>query len=136
VYLAQHFSGRWNLALLLGERSAEKMRLPRSNELVVPEMKIVRYLLSEEHPVGKAKAKYFRALGYSRENAAELKDGLLSVAADGMVVEEIDTPFGTKYVVEGALLTPTGTRAQVRTIWIVETGQSALRFVTAYPRGK
>ena len=90
----------------------------------------------KRHPVGRAKAKYFRVLGYNEENAVQLKEGLLTVAADGMVAEVIDTPFWTKYVVDGDLLTPTGARAQVRTIWILETGQSVPRFVTAYPKGE
>jgi len=86
--------------------------------------------------VGRAKAKYFRILGYNEKNAVQLREGLLTIAADGMVAEVIDTPFGRKYVVGGDLLTPTGARQQVRTIWIVETGQSGPRFVTAYPKGE
>lgn len=111
------------------------IKLPRSNEAVVPERKITHYLLSEARPVGRAKAKFFRELGYSMETAVQLKEDLLAVAAAGMVIEVIDTPFGAKYVVDGNLLTPAGTVERVRTIWILETGQSVPRFVTAYPQG-
>ncbi len=84
--------------------------------------------------MGKAKAKYFRTLGYSERNASQLRDDLTGIAISEEVAEVIDTPFGRKYVVDGALDTPSGMKAPVRTAWIVEVGEDAPRFVTAYPR--
>ncbi|GLI35536.1 DUF6883 domain-containing protein [Desulforhabdus amnigena] len=110
------------------------MKLPRNREAIVPERKITEYLLSESHPVGKAKARYFRALGYSERNASQLKEDLTAIAVTYEVTEMIDTPFGRKYVVDGALATPGGIKARVRTVWIVEAGEDISRFVTAYPR--
>jgi len=42
----------------------------------------------------------------------------------------------SKYVAEGDLVTPSGIRAQICTVWIVETGENIPRFVTAYPTHK
>ena len=110
------------------------MKLPRNHEAIIPERKITDCLLSESHPVGKAKATYFRSLGYSEKNADQLKEAFAAIAVMNEVTEIVTTPFGTKYIVDGGLATPSGARARVRTVWIVETGGDIPRFVTAYPR--
>ncbi len=51
------------------------MKLPGNRDAVVQDGKLADYLLSETHPVGKAKAKYFRSLGYSIANAGHLMVG-------------------------------------------------------------
>jgi hypothetical protein len=112
------------------------MKLPRNLEAVVPENKLTGYLLSETHPLGRSKAKYFRALGYSERNLVRLKEALVAIAVTGDVIEVISTAFGTKYVVQGDLAAPTGIRARVLTVWILETGEDLPRFVTAYPTGE
>ena len=40
---------------------------------------------------------------------------------------------GVSYLVEGPLATPSGRQPRVRTVWLVETGELAPRFITAYP---
>ena len=40
---------------------------------------------------------------------------------------------GWKYVVEGEIETPAGRSVVIRTVWIVDHGQSSPRLVTAYP---
>jgi hypothetical protein len=39
--------------------------LPNASRAVVPEAKITRYLLSETHPAGRSKARFFTAHGFS-----------------------------------------------------------------------
>jgi hypothetical protein len=112
------------------------MKLPRNINAVIPQSKIIDYLLSETHSVGKAKAKYFKMLGYNQDNCEELKDALILVAHDNEVTEIIDTPYGNKYIIDGNLVTPSGKRARVRTIWIMEAGKELPCFVTAYPIGE
>jgi hypothetical protein len=109
------------------------MRLPGVESAVVPVGKLTGYLLSLEHPVGRSKAALFRSLGYDETNTELLAAGLTAIAADNEVVETEPTPFGTKYAVEGALVTPSGVTTTLRTVWIVRTGEAAPRFVTAYP---
>ena len=49
------------------------------------------------------------------------------------VVATDETPFGTGYTVEGALLAPDGRTPRVRVVWFIETGEVVPRLVTAYP---
>jgi len=109
------------------------VRLPNARRAHVADRKIVDYLLSETHAVGRAKAGFFRAVGFERHNAAELKRALIDVARTGTVVDVQDTPYGRKYIVEGRLRTPSGRDVKIRTVWIVERGRDRPRFVTAYP---
>ena len=110
-----------------------RVRLPNARRAYVADRKIVDYLLSETHAVGRAKAGFFRAVGFGRHNAAELKRALINVARTGTVVDVRDTPYGRKYVVDGMLHTPSGRDVRMRTVWIVERGRNRPRFVTAYP---
>jgi hypothetical protein len=45
----------------------------------------------------------------------------------------VASPHGKKYIVDGQIETPIGKTPIVRTIWIVDTGESIARLVTAYP---
>jgi hypothetical protein len=112
------------------------MKLPRNQEAVVPEEKITGYLLSESHPVEKAKAGYFRKTGYSEKNVERLREDLIRIAVSNAVSEEVSTLFDIKYIVDGDVVSPAGTRARLRTVWIIETGENLPRFVTAYPAGE
>ena len=107
--------------------------LPNHEQAYIPEPKLTKYLLSETHAVGRAKAKYFRSLGYTEANADQLADALLMIAKSKGVSQEVTTPYGTKYVVEGDLFTPIGTTVRIRTVWVVESHDERPRFVTAYP---
>ena len=49
------------------------------------------------------------------------------------VKESIVSEYGTKYVIDGSIETPSGNVVKVRTIWIIEKGQDRPRFVTVYP---
>jgi hypothetical protein len=112
------------------------MKLPRNQEAVVPDEKITGYLLSESHPVGKAKARYFRKIGYNEKNVKRLRKDLIRIAVSDAVSEEVNTLFGIKYIVDGYVISPTGIRARLRTVWIIEAGENQPRFVTAYPAGE
>ena len=107
--------------------------LPNHEQAYIPEPKLTKYLLSETHAVGKAKAKYFRSLGYTEANADQLADGLLMIAKSKEVSQAVTTPYGTKYIMEGDLFTPIGTTVRIRTVWVVESDDKRPRFVTAYP---
>jgi len=47
--------------------------------------------------------------------------------------EVVSSPHGVKYVMEGVLETPSGIAPRILTVWILETGETNPRFVTAYP---
>lgn len=109
------------------------MPLPNSEQAYIPPEKLTGYLLSETHAVGKEKARVFRAHGFTQEEAHMLEQGLLSIARAEEVAEEVVSPHGTKYAVEGTLTTPRGTLISLRTVWITEASDPRPRFVTAYP---
>lgn len=109
------------------------MLLPNRNKAYIPPPKLIEYLLSETHAVGKSKAKFFRACGFDETNVAMLEQGLLSIAQTETVAEVVQSPYGTKYIIDGFLETPSSTSVKVQTVWITEEGDARPRFVTAYP---
>lgn len=109
------------------------MELPNRLAAYVPIEKITEYLLSDSHAVGKSKAKFFRSFGFDETNVNQFEQRLLDIAHTGTVSEIKETPFGMKYVIDGALETPRGIIIQLRTVWIVETSENEPRFITAYP---
>lgn len=109
------------------------MPIPTAENALVAEDKLRAYLLNVSHPVGGPKARWFRSLGYDDASIANLTEDLLSIARTVEPSMEETTPYGTKYVVCGTLQSPSGHRAAVRTVWIVEHDDPRPRLVTAYP---
>ncbi len=110
--------------------------LPNRERAQVPAAKLIDYLLSETHPVGRSKARFFRGFGYGETNSELLERDLKSVAESGETEQTVSSLHGTKYVIRGLLKTPSGKTVEVRTVWILESGQDHPRFVTAYPTGR
>lgn len=108
-------------------------RIPNHEQAYIPGQKLRDYLLSETHAIGKAKAKFFRSLGFNDGNVELLERELMTIAHTEFVTEERKTPFGMKCIVDGILSAPSGISAKVRTIWIIEPHDERPRFVTAYP---
>ena len=109
------------------------MRLPRADDAICDEAKIRDYLLSREHPIGRAKARFFESLGYTRREWDRLQEGLIALARAGDAVPGEPSLFGQPYLVRGILRGPTGRSAPVATVWMVRSGEDVPRFVTAYP---
>ena len=107
--------------------------MPDWSEAYVPHEKLTGYLLSETHAVGKWKSELFRALGFTPENSTLLQDRLLELARTNEVTGRSETPYGTKYLIEGNLIAPNGRSIRLLTVWIVEQTDPRPRFVTAYP---
>jgi hypothetical protein len=108
-------------------------RIPFLEAADVSRSKLVDYLLSESHPAGLGKARFFLGLGFRAERQELLRWALLRHAERNPVVLRQKTAFGSKYVVDGLLEGPSGRQALVRSVWFVEAGLSIVRFVTAYP---
>jgi hypothetical protein len=94
--------------------------------------KVSEYLLSPTHPVGRFKARVFKALGFDQAAVDAFVSELRRIAADGDVSEVEDFEFGRKYTVSGELRGPRGA-ARVLTVWIQEAGQEGVRLVTVRP---
>jgi hypothetical protein len=112
------------------------MRIPGANLAIVDPAKIRDYLLSPEHPVGRLKAVFFGALGYTRGDWRRLQQDFLAIVASEEAALGRSSDFGQKYEVRGTIQGPSGRRAGVVTVWIILAGERAPRFVTAFPGEK
>ena len=112
------------------------MKLPNLDMASVSEQKMPAYLLNPKHPDGAGKASFFIALGFRVEQWEVLAEALKRLTAYNEVSRSVQSEHGWKYVVEGGIETPVGRSVVIRTVWIVDHGQSSPRLVTAYPLGR
>ncbi len=91
------------------------------------------YLLLAANPRSRGKPAFFHSLGFGLENAELLREALLEIAGSDAAEEGRSSPFGRKFEIRAILTGPSGRTAQINTVWIIETGTTAPRFVTAYP---
>ena len=82
------------------------MQLPYLENAQVEERKITGYLLSEDMSEGKVA--FFTAFGFALARWDVLRDALMAHAAAHQVVRVVNSPFGTKYLIEGPLQTLDG----------------------------
>jgi hypothetical protein len=108
--------------------------IPNADRAVIEPAKLHDYLLSRTHPIGRFKAAFFQALGYSSEDwrrlDADLRSQHLSKEAD-----DETTPYGRKFVIRATLVGPSDASAVLVSVWVVRAGEDFARFVTAYPEG-
>lgn len=109
------------------------MKLPNRENAYIQPQKLIGYLLSKTHSVGSSKAKLLRAVGFNEMNIAMLEQELLAIAQLQEVQNVITSPHGMKYVIEGAIVAPNQSSVQLRTVWIIDNGETIPRFVTAHP---
>ena len=83
--------------------------------------------------MGRFKATFFGSSGYSRDDWELLVANLRAIVASEEATPGDESPFGDKYEVRGTIVGPTGRDAKVVTVWIILAGESAPRFVTAFP---
>lgn len=107
--------------------------LPHAAIAEIDRRKITGYLLAIHHPAGRAKAAFFHQFGFRSAAWRNLRDALIEHACSAATVSVIDTPYGRKYVLDGALPAPDGRRPRIRTVWFLESGKTRPRLVTAYP---
>ena len=111
------------------------MQIPNADRAVVEAAKLRDYLLSQAHPVGRFKAAFFLALGYSPDRWNQLEADLRSQHLPREAATDAPTPYGQKYVIRATLVGPAGRSATVISVWVVRAGEDFARFVTAYPEG-
>ena len=109
------------------------MKLPHREKAHVPIEKIRDYLLAEGHPEGGSKARLLRGLGHDERTIDILIQNLLDIAYSGEVSKIVPTTFGTRYQIDGELLTPAGILIGFRTVWLLEGHEERPRFITGYP---
>lgn len=107
--------------------------VPNAGSATVDSKKLRDYLLSEVHPVGRHKARAFAACGYYAYNSDDLLAELKRHISEGDVIQKIESKHGVKYIVEGGIACSSRERFHLRSVWILEKGSVAPRFITAYP---
>lgn len=74
--------------------------MPGGDAAIVDRQKLTGYCLNPEHPRGKHKARVFATLGFTAENADELRTALLTAAATADAQPAASDGFGERYVIE------------------------------------
>ena len=103
----------------------------------IPDEKLTGYALNMEHPKGKEKAKAFRdALGYTKDNYADLKAKILESFNENELVYKKESAYGKLYEQIMKITRPNGKTANVLTAWIKEDDKSEPRLTSVYVTGR
>ncbi len=108
------------------------MKLPQAERVEIDVRKVSDYLLSPIHPVGRFKARVFKAIGFDQAAVDAFVSEVRRIAAEGEVAEVEDFEFGRKYTVPGELKGPRSA-ARVVTVWMQAVGREDVRLVTVRP---
>jgi hypothetical protein len=109
------------------------VRIPHADRAVIDPRKLREYLLSRSHPLGRHKARFFRALGYGPSNWARLDRDLRFQHLTAPVAHVTETRHGTVFEIRAILRGPSGRSAGLVSVWIVRHGERHPSLVTAYP---
>lgn len=109
------------------------MKLPNRRNVVIAKEKLKNYLLSQTHPVGSSKAKFFRRFGFNENSVDELIKSLTEIAQMNEVKEIRELVYGRNYAIDGTIETPSGKKVIITTVWFIKTRKNKPSFVTAYP---
>jgi hypothetical protein len=108
-------------------------RVPNCEQSIVEPAKVADYLLSGTHPIGWAKARFFKVFGFREDAPEHLAHALIAHVCSNPVADTEISVYGTKHRVDGPLVSPDGRNPMVSTVWIVVEGDTIPRFVTAFP---
>jgi hypothetical protein len=87
------------------------VKIPNYQNAVISEGKLAGYLLSASHAYGRHKAAFFNPFGFSVDAWEILAQALREHASEHGVLAIEDSPFGKRYIVDGALAAPDGEKA-------------------------
>ena len=109
------------------------MLIPNADRATIEPAKLRDYLLSGTHPIGRFKARFFVALGFSADRWGELAEALRIQHLTHDAEPGQATVHGQKFTIRAILNGPAGRSATVVSVWFIPTGSDVPRFVTAYP---
>ncbi|MEQ1865086.1 MAG: DUF6883 domain-containing protein [Micropepsaceae bacterium] len=109
--------------------------LPNADLAYVEDAKLSSYILNPGHKEGWPKGRFLVSHGFAQDDLEVLRAALLRHGRENEVTESEQSAFGVKYRVDGPLSTPVGNVIFVRTVWQIDVGQMAPRFVTFTPIG-
>ena len=107
------------------------MKIPGGDAAIVDPEKLSGYCLNPEHPRGKHKARVFATLGFTAENASELRAALLKAAATADSQPVASDQFGDRYVIEFETKGPRATGI-IRSTWIIRRGETLPRLTSCF----
>jgi hypothetical protein len=113
----------------------EGVQIPNADRAVIDPAKLYGYLLAPGHPVGRFKAAFFLALGYTSSDWRRLDADLRSQHLSQEATAEASAMYGQKYTIRARLEGPSGASTDIVSVWVVRRGEDFPRFVTAYPEG-
>jgi hypothetical protein len=110
------------------------MLIPNAERAVIAPEKLRDYLLNLAHRRGGAKARLLIHCGYRTDAWQVLEADLRRqhLAADFSVAKE--NSYGRQFEIRAPLTTPTGRTVIFESIWQIDHGSAAPRFITMYPR--
>jgi hypothetical protein len=111
----------------------EGEQLPNCEKAHIADAKLYRYLLNHEHPEGKNKARFYERIGYTPDQAEQLRSDLIRLACSGNVTSMKTNAQGRKYTVVGPINAPNGKTYHLLSVWAVEPPDNLPRLITAYP---
>ena len=109
------------------------MLIPNADRATIDASKLRDYLLAATHPIGRFKARFFAALGFTPDRWEELTEALRIQHLTQDAEPGNPTVHGRKYTIRAILNGPTGQSASVVSVWFIPTRGDGPRFVTAYP---
>lgn len=112
------------------------MKLPNVHLAIIPQRKITHYLLNPAHIAGGSKASFFLRFGFTPADWQALAKALLNHARENEVAATEQTAHGQRFIIDGPLVAPNGSRLNIRCAWYINPGSDAPRFVTAHPLPK
>jgi hypothetical protein len=128
-----HGGGYRTLEAGHGRGWSGEMKLPNAERAIVAPEKIIAYLLNPANRQNRGKARFFLAFGFTVSSwqilAAALRTQAVHYDVDGMR----EDAFGVRYTIIGPLETPDGRSPIVRSVWQIDAGATAPRFISAYP---
>ena len=111
------------------------MFLPNAERAELDPGKLHGYLLSPTHPVGRFKARFFAALGYTADEWQVLEADFRIQHLSQPAEPGPRLPYGQSYTIRAILKGPNGAVATVVSVWFIRSGTDVPHFVTAYPGG-
>lgn len=120
-------------------RLAEGSSMPNCANAKTPIEKFSKYSLDPDNPNAKGKAEaYRRGLGFTQENAQELRDAIHSAVTSGIIkpYEVAKGQYGMKYKYRIPITGPNGKTKNVIAVYQIDNGSTTPRMVTNYLEGK
>lgn len=108
------------------------MKFPNPDVAYIDPVKLRDYCLNFDHPRGKHNARVFEAkFGIRQQDWKDLSVAIQLKLHDGLCVEDREDQYGKRFYLD-MVLSLKGRSAEVRTSWILRTGENFARLTSCY----